>query len=307
MGPARAADNDTASRATPQQVHSFRAPCRQPITLKNESVALSILTRRGHGRRPSRQGLAAASRPWRPGRRLALARRREVGPYGTSPRGRAGEPHGNGHRPLLRLPEPRRPGRRARPGRGRGLLPSLLGADGTRFRSLHRCGAVEVVAMRAASSRFIAVWASHEARARIWFRLFVVTLACLVLSLFTTIRVWTRPREVIRIGCDGIPQVVTLDNAVVLGAERAGDPRVRHRVRGVLRAQRLVLHPQRPRLVRQPDGARAARALQEDGPRHDRRRPASCPSSSGSSGGRRSIRPASTSRSTRSRTPGRSR
>ncbi|MGH9887063.1 MAG: hypothetical protein ACREBE_16175 [bacterium] len=35
----------------------------------------------------------------------------------------------------------------------------------------------------------------------------------LVLSLATTIRVWNRPREVIRIGCDGIPQVVTLDNA----------------------------------------------------------------------------------------------
>jgi hypothetical protein len=67
--------------------------------------------------------------------------------------------------------------------------------------------------MKAANSRFIAVWASHEARARIWLRLFVVTLACLVLSLFTTIRVWNRPREVIRIGCDGIPQVVTLDNA----------------------------------------------------------------------------------------------
>src|SRR5438552_16801737 len=67
--------------------------------------------------------------------------------------------------------------------------------------------------MKAASSRFIAVWASHEARARIWLRLFVVTLACLVLSLFTTIRVWNRPREVVRIGCDGIPQVVTLDKA----------------------------------------------------------------------------------------------
>ena len=38
--------------------------------------------------------------------------------------------------------------------------------------------------MKAANSRFIAVWASHEARARIWLRLFVVTLACLVLSLF---------------------------------------------------------------------------------------------------------------------------
>jgi hypothetical protein len=67
--------------------------------------------------------------------------------------------------------------------------------------------------MSASQSRFVAIWASHEARARVWFRLFVVTAVGLVLSLVTTIRVWTRPREVIRIGCDGIPQVVTLDNA----------------------------------------------------------------------------------------------
>jgi hypothetical protein len=65
----------------------------------------------------------------------------------------------------------------------------------------------------AAGSRFIAIWASHEARARLWCRLFFVAVACLLLSLVTTIRVWTRPREVVRIGCDGIPQVVTLDNA----------------------------------------------------------------------------------------------
>jgi hypothetical protein len=66
--------------------------------------------------------------------------------------------------------------------------------------------------MSASESRFVAIWASHEARARLWFRLFLVTTAGLVLSLITTIRVWNRPREVVRIGCDGIPQVVTLDN-----------------------------------------------------------------------------------------------
>jgi hypothetical protein len=65
----------------------------------------------------------------------------------------------------------------------------------------------------ASESRFVAIWASHEARARLWFRLFLLTTAALGLSLVTTIRLWTRPREVIRIGCDGIPQVVTLDNA----------------------------------------------------------------------------------------------
>ena len=67
--------------------------------------------------------------------------------------------------------------------------------------------------MSASESRFVAIWASHEARARLWLRLLVLTAAGLVLSLVTTIRVWNRPREVIRIGCDGIPPVVTLDSA----------------------------------------------------------------------------------------------
>lgn len=66
--------------------------------------------------------------------------------------------------------------------------------------------------MSASESRFVAIWASHEARARLWFRLFLAAAAALVLSLVTTLRVWNRPREVVRIGCDGIPQVVTLDN-----------------------------------------------------------------------------------------------
>ncbi len=67
--------------------------------------------------------------------------------------------------------------------------------------------------MNAAASRFIAIWASHEARARLWFRLFLLTAGALGLSLVTTIRAWSRPREVVRIACDGIPQVVRLDNA----------------------------------------------------------------------------------------------
>ena len=66
--------------------------------------------------------------------------------------------------------------------------------------------------MSGSNSRFIAIWASHEARAKLWFRLFIVATAGLLLSLVTTIRVWHHPREVVRIGCDGIPQVVTLDN-----------------------------------------------------------------------------------------------
>jgi hypothetical protein len=67
--------------------------------------------------------------------------------------------------------------------------------------------------MSASHSRFVAIWASHEARARVWFRLFLLATAGLILSLVTTIRVWNRPREVVRIGCDGIPQVVAIDNA----------------------------------------------------------------------------------------------
>ena len=66
--------------------------------------------------------------------------------------------------------------------------------------------------MSASDSRFVAIWASHEARAKLWFRLFLLAAAGLALSLVTTIRVWHRPGEVIRIGCDGIPQVVRLDN-----------------------------------------------------------------------------------------------
>ena len=67
--------------------------------------------------------------------------------------------------------------------------------------------------MSASASRFIAIWASHEARARVWFHLFLFAAAGLGVSLVTTVRVWNRPREVVRIGCDGIPQVVRLDNA----------------------------------------------------------------------------------------------
>ena len=50
--------------------------------------------------------------------------------------------------------------------------------------------------MSASESRFVAIWASHEARAKLWFRLFLLAAAGLALSLVTTIRVWHRPREV---------------------------------------------------------------------------------------------------------------
>lgn len=66
----------------------------------------------------------------------------------------------------------------------------------------------------ARENRFIALWAAHETRAKVWFRLFVLAIVALFLSLLTTLRVWSRPREVIRVGCDGIPQVVRIDEDV---------------------------------------------------------------------------------------------
>ena len=37
--------------------------------------------------------------------------------------------------------------------------------------------------MSASDSRFVAIWASHEARARLWFRLFLLASAGMALSL----------------------------------------------------------------------------------------------------------------------------
>ena len=55
---------------------------------------------------------------------------------------------------------------------------------------------------------------SHERRAQVYARLLVVTLALLALSLVNTYRAWNRPREVVRIGCDGIPQLVRVNDDV---------------------------------------------------------------------------------------------
>lgn len=68
--------------------------------------------------------------------------------------------------------------------------------------------------MPAATSRFVAFWASHERRARVYGRLLFVTLALLGLSLANTYRAWSRPREVVRIGCDGIPELVRINDEV---------------------------------------------------------------------------------------------
>jgi hypothetical protein len=61
-------------------------------------------------------------------------------------------------------------------------------------------------------SRFHAFWASYEMRATIWRRLCLVAASLLALSMVISARALARARtrEVIRIGCDGIPAVVTL-------------------------------------------------------------------------------------------------
>jgi hypothetical protein len=68
--------------------------------------------------------------------------------------------------------------------------------------------------MTAANSRFVAFWASADRRARIWFRVAAVQTVLLLLSLSALGRIAARPREVIRVGCDGIPQVVQINEAV---------------------------------------------------------------------------------------------
>ncbi len=63
-------------------------------------------------------------------------------------------------------------------------------------------------------SRFVAFWAAHERRAQVYGRLLSVTLVLLGLSLVNTYRAWSQPREVVRIGCDGIPQLVRINEEV---------------------------------------------------------------------------------------------
>jgi hypothetical protein len=68
--------------------------------------------------------------------------------------------------------------------------------------------------MAATNSRFIAFWASHERRAQIYGRLAAVSLILLGVSLANNYRAWNRPREVVRVACDGIPQLVRINDEV---------------------------------------------------------------------------------------------
>jgi hypothetical protein len=61
----------------------------------------------------------------------------------------------------------------------------------------------------AESSRLVDFWRAADNRAQLWFWLFLAVSTALVLSLTTSIRLLNKPREVIRIGCDGVPQLFT--------------------------------------------------------------------------------------------------
>ena len=63
-------------------------------------------------------------------------------------------------------------------------------------------------------TRVMAFWRSAEERAIFWHRVAIFEAFALTLSLLVAGRVLGKQREVIRIGCDGIPQVVALNDTV---------------------------------------------------------------------------------------------
>ena len=60
-------------------------------------------------------------------------------------------------------------------------------------------------------NRLRAIWDGHANRAALWRALFLGSAAVTALALLLSLRLLGRPREVISIGCDGIPQLVRLD------------------------------------------------------------------------------------------------
>ena len=56
-----------------------------------------------------------------------------------------------------------------------------------------------------------AIWERHASRAALWRALCLCSSVLTGLALVLCLRLLNRPREVIRIGCDGIPQLVRLD------------------------------------------------------------------------------------------------
>lgn len=71
----------------------------------------------------------------------------------------------------------------------------------------------------ARDSRFTAIWASAERRARVYGFMLLVSLVVTALALLNTYKAWHREREVVRIGCDGIPQLVRINDEVYAEAD----------------------------------------------------------------------------------------
>lgn len=69
------------------------------------------------------------------------------------------------------------------------------------------------------SNRAMAIWASAERRARAYGFMLLVSLAVTGLALLNTYKAWHREREVVRVGCDGIPQLVRVNDEVYAEAD----------------------------------------------------------------------------------------
>ncbi len=115
-----------------------------------------------------------------------------------------------------------------------------------------------------------AIWSRHAGQAAFWRALCLVQLALTGLALLLCARLLNRPREVVRIGCDGIPQLFRLDVDQYTEHQRARDA-------GVRPALDRSLRPARQGASRAPS-ARPASC-------RSRRRPACCSRQRGSPSG----------------------
>lgn len=70
-----------------------------------------------------------------------------------------------------------------------------------------------------APNRAMAIWASSERRARAYGFMLLVSLCVTGLALLNTYKAWHREREVVRVGCDGIPQLVRVNDEVYAEAD----------------------------------------------------------------------------------------
>lgn len=70
-----------------------------------------------------------------------------------------------------------------------------------------------------AANRAMAIWASAERRARVYGFMLLVSMGVTGLALLNTYKAWHREREVVRVGCDGIPQLVRVNDEVYAEAD----------------------------------------------------------------------------------------